>query len=65
VNTHIQGYLPFQLQTVGSVFDLVWLSKTNSNVVEYLVDAFIFFFFFYISRLVHTIWRTRLLFPLF
>ena len=40
VYTHIQEYLLFQLQTVDSGFDLVWLSKTNTNVVEYLVDFF-------------------------
>jgi hypothetical protein len=40
VYTHIQEYLLFQLQTVDSGFDLAWLSKTNTNVVEYLVDFF-------------------------
>jgi hypothetical protein len=45
VYTHIQEYLPFQLQTVDSGFDLVWLSKTNSNVVEYLVDPFFYLYF--------------------
>jgi len=60
VYTHIQEYLLFQLQTVDSGFDLVWLSKTNTNVVEYLVDFFLFTFHVFFN----TIWCKRLFFSL-
>lgn len=53
--THIQEYLPFQLPTVDAVFDLVWLSKTNSNVVEYLADSFFYLHFTHCSyNMAHT-----------
>jgi hypothetical protein len=48
VYTHIQEYLPFQLQTVDSGFDLVWLSKTNSKCCRIFSSLLFFFFSFHV-----------------
>jgi hypothetical protein len=40
----MREYLAFQLKTVDSVLDLVWLSERGYNIFEYLVDSAFFTF---------------------